>query len=53
MFVHIAAGTDVTGRENCGRREGLSPTDILKRGIVMAVQSVNLPKNISLCAYHL
>jgi hypothetical protein len=50
MFVHIAANTDVTGRENFGRREGPSPADILKRGTAMAVQSVQLPKNISLCA---
>jgi len=49
MFVHIAARTDETGRENSGRREGSSPADIRKRGTAMTVQSVQLPKNISLC----
>ena len=50
MFVHIAASTDVTVRENCGRREGPRPADILKRGTAITVQLVKLPKNVSLCA---
>jgi hypothetical protein len=50
MFVNFAPSTDVIGRENCGRREGPSPADILKRGTAITVQSVQLPKTISLCA---